>query len=79
MVVDLQTMLHSSYMTMIKLYVKFQMLSFSISFVIALKQNVKENVCFVVILLSAKYYHNKSSIFRTCILFKDPKLPGSAT
>jgi hypothetical protein len=54
---------------MINLDVKFQMLSFSISFVIAMKPNVKENICFVVILLSAKYYHNKSSIFCTHIIY----------
>jgi hypothetical protein len=45
------------------------MLSFSSSFVIAVKPNVKENICSVVILLSAKYYHNKRSLFCTHIIY----------
>jgi len=56
-------------MFMIYLYVKFHMLTFSSSFVIAVKPNVKENICLVVVLHSEKYYHNKSCILCILILY----------
>jgi len=67
--VDLKTVFHSSCTFMISLYIKFHMLGFSSSFVIAMKPNVKENICLVVVLHYEKYYHNKSCILCTLILY----------
>jgi len=69
MFVDLQTVFHSPCMFMIYLYIKFHMLSFSSSFVIAMKPNVKENICLLLVLYSEKYYRNKSCILCTLILY----------